>query len=127
MKTRLEGCSGWLSGNNAACRHRLRHVAAPYLQFGRVWRRLRIISYKLDRFPVITLAAITGLPVDKLSVDVGRICTPVSFMLPAYLIAAVAGAAGVWKVWPAVLVCGLKFRQRRRIGVLFYAYVLHLH
>ncbi|HMF76483.1 MAG TPA: lactate permease LctP family transporter, partial [Bryobacteraceae bacterium] len=59
--------------------------------------------------PVITLAAITALPVDKLSADVGRICAPISFLLPAYLIATVGGASGVWEVWPALLVCGAAF------------------
>ena len=67
------------------------------------------VAFGTIGIPVITLAAITGLPVDKLSADVGRICAPISFMLPAYLIAAVAGPAGVWEVWPAVLVCGATF------------------
>ena len=59
--------------------------------------------------PVITLAGITGLPVDRLSADVGRVCAPISFILPAYLIATAAGVSGVWEVWPAVLTCGLAF------------------
>ena len=59
--------------------------------------------------PVITLATVTGLPVDKLSADVGRICAPISFLLPAYLIATVAGVAGLREVWPALLVCGAVF------------------
>jgi lactate permease len=64
------------------------------------------VAFGAIGIPVITVAAITSLPVDKLSADVGRICAPISFMLPAYLIAAVAGPAGVWEVWPAVLICG---------------------
>jgi lactate permease len=59
--------------------------------------------------PVITLAGITGLPVDQLSADVGRICAPISFLLPAYLIATATGMRGVWEVWPAVLTCGVVF------------------
>jgi L-lactate transport len=67
------------------------------------------VAFGAIGIPVITLAAITGLPVAKLSADVGRICAPISFLLPAYLIATVAGPAGVWEVWPAVLVCGATF------------------
>jgi L-lactate transport len=59
--------------------------------------------------PVITLAAITSLPVDKLSADVGRICAPISFLIPAYLIAVVGGVSGMKEVWPALLVCGATF------------------
>jgi L-lactate transport len=59
--------------------------------------------------PIVTLAAITALPVDKLSADVGRICAPISFLIPAYLIAVISGASGVREVWPALLVCGASF------------------
>jgi len=59
--------------------------------------------------PVITLAGITGLPVDHLSADVGRICAPISLILPAYLIATASGLSGVAEIWPAVLTCGLAF------------------
>jgi L-lactate transport len=59
--------------------------------------------------PVITLAGITGIPVDMLSAEVGRICAPISFFVPAYLIAATSGRAAVREIWPAVLVCGGTF------------------
>src|SRR5947209_834111 len=59
--------------------------------------------------PVITLAGITGLPVEKLSAEVGRICAPISFIVPTYLIAATAGRAALREVWPALLVCGGAF------------------
>lgn len=49
--------------------------------------------------PVITLAGVTGLPLNDLSAWVGRICAPVSLFVPAYLIG----------VWPAVLGCGAAF------------------
>ena len=55
---------------------------------------------------MITLAGITGLPLDKLSADVGRVCAPLSFIVPAYLIAAVGGRKALRDVWPAALVCG---------------------
>jgi L-lactate permease len=38
--------------------------------------------------PAITLAGITGLPPDRLSAEVGRVCAPISLIVPAYLIAA---------------------------------------
>src|SRR4029079_7213066 len=36
--------------------------------------------------PITTLAVTPGLPVDRLSAGVGRICAPVSLFIPAYLI-----------------------------------------
>jgi L-lactate transport len=56
--------------------------------------------------PVITLAGITGLPLDKLSGAVGRICAPISLILPAYLIVAMGGFRSMWEIWPAALVTG---------------------
>jgi lactate permease len=59
--------------------------------------------------PIITLAGITGLPVGALSADVGRICAPISFLLPAYLVVIASGIGGVLEIWPAALTCGLAF------------------
>lgn len=59
--------------------------------------------------PVITLSGITGLPLDKLSAAVGRICAPVSLFVPAYLIGVMGGLKGLAGVWPAVLICGVAF------------------
>jgi L-lactate transport len=67
------------------------------------------VAFGAIGIPVITLAAITGLPLSKLSADVGRVCAPVSFLLPSYLIVAAAGRTAMWQVWPAVLVCGATF------------------
>jgi len=39
--------------------------------------------------PIVTLAGITGLPLDKLSAAAGRLCAPVSLFIPAYLVLAV--------------------------------------
>ncbi len=41
--------------------------------------------------PVITLAGITGLPLDRLSADVGKLCAPLSLIIPAYLIVTMSG------------------------------------
>lgn len=59
--------------------------------------------------PIITLAGITGLPLNQLSGSVGRICAPVSFFLPAYLILVTSGLPAMLEVWPAVLVSGGAF------------------
>ena len=59
--------------------------------------------------PVLTLAATTGLPLDRLSAAVGRICAPVSLILPAYLILVMGGRKALRGVWPAAAVCGVTF------------------
>jgi L-lactate transport len=56
--------------------------------------------------PVVTLAGITGLPLDKLSAAVGRLCAPLSLFVPAYLICIMVGWRGMLEVWPAVVVVG---------------------
>lgn len=65
--------------------------------------------------PVITLAGITGLNVLDLSANVGRICAPVSFIVPAYLVLVMGGWRALRGVIPAALVCGGGFA-----GVQFY-------
>jgi lactate permease len=59
--------------------------------------------------PVVTLAGITGLPLDALSGQVGRICAPVSLIVPAYLIAATEGFAVLRRVLFPSLLCGGAF------------------
>ena len=59
--------------------------------------------------PVITLAGITGLPVDKLSGAVGTLCAPIAVILPAYMIAVMGGVGAALEVWPALLTAGLTF------------------
>ncbi|MCL4794337.1 MAG: L-lactate permease [Bryobacteraceae bacterium] len=59
--------------------------------------------------PVITLAGITGLPVEQLSAAVGRICAPISLIVPAYLMLVMGGVRGLAGVWPAAFACGLSF------------------
>ena len=59
--------------------------------------------------PLVMLHTVTGLPMDPLSSDVGRICAPVSLIVPTYLMFVMGG----WRAWravaPAALVCGLAF------------------
>jgi lactate permease len=59
--------------------------------------------------PVITLASVTGLPVDKLSAMVGRQLPFFSVIVPFWLIWAMAGIGGMAEIWPACLVAGIFF------------------
>ncbi len=65
--------------------------------------------------PVITLAGITGLPLDELSLWVGRLCAPVSLFIPAYLILVMSGYRGLKGVLPAVAVCGICFASMQLV------------
>lgn len=59
--------------------------------------------------PILALAGVTGLPLDKLSAMAGRQIPFLSLILPAYLILVVDGRAGLRKRWPIALVTGLSF------------------
>src|SRR5690349_10870771 len=59
--------------------------------------------------PIVTLAGITGLPIDRLSAGVGRICAPVSLFVPAYLVMVMGGWRALRGVLPAAAVCGVAF------------------
>ena len=59
--------------------------------------------------PIITLAGVTGLPVADLSKWVGRICSPVSLFIPAYLILVMGGLPALKGVLPAALLCGVAY------------------
>src|SRR5205823_2054055 len=59
--------------------------------------------------PITTLAVTTGLPLDRLSAGVGRICAPISLFIPAYMIAVMCGWSGLRGVLPAAAVCGIAF------------------
>jgi lactate permease len=59
--------------------------------------------------PVVTLAGVTGLPLSELSSWVGRIVTPVSMILPCYLILVMGGLSALKGVLPAALLCGFAY------------------
>jgi L-lactate transport len=59
--------------------------------------------------PVVTLANVTGLDELTLSQWVGRLCAPVSLIIPAYLVFVMGGVRGLKGVLPAAIVCGVCF------------------
>lgn len=67
------------------------------------------VAFGSIAIPITTLAVTTGLPVDRLSAGVGRLCAPVSLLIPAYLILVMSGRRGLREVWPAAAVCGIAF------------------
>jgi lactate permease len=67
------------------------------------------VAFGAIGIPVATLAVTTGLPLDRLSAAVARICTPASLFVPAYLILVMYGRKGLRGVLPAVAVCGVSY------------------
>ncbi|HVP45376.1 MAG TPA: lactate permease LctP family transporter [Bryobacteraceae bacterium] len=59
--------------------------------------------------PILMLTGITNLPLDRLSAGVGRICAPVSLIVPAYLVMVMGGWRALRGVLPAALLCGVAF------------------
>ncbi len=59
--------------------------------------------------PIVTLAAVTGLPLGALSMTAGRITPIVGAIIPAYLVAMLGGVRSVAAVWPAVVISGMAF------------------
>ncbi len=59
--------------------------------------------------PVIALAKVTNLPIEKLSAMIGRQLPFFSLIIPFWLIWAMAGFDGMVEVWPACLVAGVFF------------------
>jgi lactate permease len=59
--------------------------------------------------PILTLAAVTGIPAQTIGVMAGRQLPFVSLIVPAWLVATMSGWRGLRSVWPAVAVCGGTF------------------
>jgi glycolate permease len=59
--------------------------------------------------PIVALAGVTGLEVQKISSMVGRQLPFMSFIIPIYLVCVVAGVKGLKRTWPAALVAGTSF------------------
>ena len=67
------------------------------------------VAYGSIGIPVVTLAGITGLPLDKLSGMVGALCSPLALIIPLYMVVLLAGWQSAFEVWPALLVTGGTF------------------
>jgi lactate permease len=67
------------------------------------------VAYGAIGIPIATLAVTTGLPLERLSAAVARICTPASLFVPAYLILVMYGRKGLRGVVPAAAVCGIAY------------------
>jgi lactate permease len=59
--------------------------------------------------PVITLATVTGLPVDLLSAMVGRILVLFCLAVPFWVIWTMCGRKQMMEIWPACLTVGFSF------------------
>ena len=59
--------------------------------------------------PIFMLRAITNLPLDRISAGVGRVCAPISLIVPAYLIMVMGGWPALKGVLPAAALCGVAF------------------
>ena len=59
--------------------------------------------------PILTLAAVTGIPAQTLGAMAGRQLPFVSLLVPAWLVVTMSGWRGLLGVWPAVAVCGGTF------------------
>jgi lactate permease len=59
--------------------------------------------------PIISLAQVTGLPLLQLSAMTGRQLPFFSFLIPFWLVIAMAGWRAALGIWPACLVAGLSF------------------
>jgi L-lactate transport len=59
--------------------------------------------------PIITLAGITSLPLDKLSGSIGAICTPIAVLIPTYLILAVGGRRALRGIGVPLITAGAVF------------------
>ena len=59
--------------------------------------------------PIITLAAVTGMPIQPLSSMVGRLCATISVFIPGYLMFVMVGRKRALEVFPAIVACGLSF------------------
>src|ERR1700685_973190 len=67
------------------------------------------VAFGSIAIPIVTLAGITGLPLMRLSAGVGRICAPVSLIVPGYLVVVMGGWKALRGVLPAAAVCGIAF------------------
>ncbi len=85
------------------------------------------VAFGSIAIPITTLAVTTGLPLDRLSAGVGRICAPVSLFVPAYLILVMSGWKGLRGVLPAAAMCGIAFAGTQFLVSNFIGAAAHRH
>lgn len=118
----LEGCAGFGTPVAVAAAMMVGLGFAPlYASSLCLLANTAPVAFGSIGIPIVTLAAVTGLGVRPLSSDIGMICAPVSFFLPAYLILVTWGRSAVRAVWPALLASGgafaaVQFSVSRSIG-----------
>ena len=59
--------------------------------------------------PVVTLAGVTGLPMDALSSMTGRFCALIALIIPAYMVVIMSGFSRAFEVAPPVIACAVTF------------------
>jgi L-lactate transport len=59
--------------------------------------------------PLLTLALITGLPVNSLGIATAAICLPIAILIPVYIMLAMGGRRAISGIWTPMLVCGVVF------------------
>ena len=59
--------------------------------------------------PLLTLALITNLPVNKLGIATAAICLPIAIIIPIYIMLAMGGRRATRGIWTPMLVCGIVF------------------
>ncbi|MET7997098.1 L-lactate permease [Amycolatopsis sp. NPDC005232] len=67
------------------------------------------VAYGAVALPVITLAKVTGLPLDDLAAMTGRQVPILALIVPLVLMIVLDGRRGLRQAWPAALVCGVSF------------------
>jgi len=67
------------------------------------------VAYGALGTPIIALAGVTGIEIQKLSAMVGRQLPFFSVIVPFWLVWAFAGFSGMIEIWPALLVAGTFF------------------
>lgn len=67
------------------------------------------VAYGAVGLPVITLARVTGLPLEDLSAMTGRQVPVLALFVPMVLLVLLDGRRGLREAWPAALVCGSSF------------------
>src|SRR2546423_8271760 len=92
----IEGCAGFGTPVAVAATMLTGLGFSPFMAAGVcLLANTAPVAFGSIAIPIVTLAGTTGLPIERLSAGVGRICAPVSLFIPAYMIAVVCGWSGL--------------------------------